>query len=180
MINIARRKLPPVVMGIFVYISYCAMSWFVMRGTMAYYGEQYNWAAWFANDVFSFFIGGIVPLLLYEFLAWFALRMITAKIGRAGDIASVRYGLDFAVIAANVVLFALKFIYLAAPLYASMLNIILDPIVTIAFVALYLWYAYKQNYVDKSAYRIVVSQVMGIYLTVFGVLALINILVTVM
>ncbi|MCH5163047.1 MAG: hypothetical protein J1G38_06115 [Clostridiales bacterium] len=179
MINIAKKKLPMPVMGLFVYLSYCAMSWYTMRGTMAYYGEQYGFGAWFANDVWAFFIGGIFPLIIYEVLTMFVFKTVTVKIGLKNDVASVRYGLCFAVIAANIVLFGLKFIYVAAPMYAGILNAILDPAVTFIFVGLYLWYAFSQNYVDKTVYRIVVSHVMGAFIAVYGVLAFISIIMTV-
>lgn len=179
MINIAKKKLPMPAMIALVYISYCAMSWYSMRGTMAYYGEQYGFGAWFANDVWAFFIGGLVPTLIYELLSMFVFRSMAVKLGLKNDTASVRYGLNFAVIAANVLLFALKFIFIAAPLYAPLLNIILDPTVTLIFVGLYLWYAFKQNYIEKPLYRLIVSQVMSVFLAVYGLLALINIMMSV-
>ncbi len=164
-------------MGVLVYLSYCAMSWFVMRGTMAYYGNNYGWAAWFANDIWAFFIGGIVPFALYEFLTWFSFHLLVVKVGMGAT--NIRYGLNIAVIAANLVLFGLKFIYIAFPLQAIIINIILDPAVTLLFVGLYLWYAFGREYVDKSRYRFVISQVMGLFTLVYGVLALINFIMTV-
>ncbi|MDE7463789.1 MAG: hypothetical protein K2M48_02070 [Clostridiales bacterium] len=180
MINIAKKKLPLPVIGIFVYLSYCAMSWYSMRGTLAYYGESYGFGSWLANDVFAFFIGGLIPLLFYELLSMFVFRMLNARMGAQNDVASLRYGLNFAVIAANVVLFGLKFIYLAVPLYAQLLDIILNPTVTLIFVGLYLWYAFKQNYVDKTLYRNIVSAVMGPFLAVYGLISLFSIVTTVM
>ncbi len=177
MINIAKKKLPSAVAFILVYLSYCAAGWYVMRGTMAVYGEHYGWPAWFANDIWAFFFGGIASFAVYALLSFFVYRMLAVRVG--GDMASVRYGMHYAVILSNIVLFLLKFIYLAAPVQASMLNIIFDPTVTLAVVALYLWYAFYQNYVEKSMYRIVVSQVYGMFVTVYAVLTVINILMSV-
>lgn len=155
------------------------MSLYTMRGTLAWYGEQYGFGAWFANDVWAFFLGGLIPLGIYELISFFVFKMMTVRLGRQNDVASLRYGLNFAVIAANIVLFALKFVYIAAPLYASLLNIILDPAVTFIFVGLYLWYAFKQNYIDKTLYRAAVTQVMGAFIAVYGLLALIRIMMSV-
>ena len=52
-------------------------------------------------------------------------------------------------------------------------------VITLAFVALYLLYAFKQEYVEKSRFRIVLTQVMNIFLAVYGVLALLNIVLAV-
>lgn len=155
------------------------MSWYSMRGTLAYYGEQYGFGAWFANDVWAFFIGGLVPTLIYELVSMFIFRTLAVKLGPQNDVASVRYGLNFAVIAASVLLFALKFVYIAAPLYASLLNIILDPTVTLVFVGLYLWYAFKQKYVDKTVYRFIITQVMTAFCAVYGLLSIVNIMMAV-
>ncbi len=179
MINIAKKKLPTPVIVILVYLSYCAMSLYTMRGVMAQYGEHYGFGAWFANDIWAFFIGGLLPLGIYELLNFFIFRTMTVRLGRQNDVSSIRYGLNFAVIAANIVLFALKFIFVAAPLYASLLNIILDPTVTFIFVGLYLWYAFKQNYVEKPFFRTVVTQVMGTFIAVYGLLALVRIMMSV-
>ncbi len=163
-------------MGLLVYLSYCAASWYVARGSLAYFGQTYGLKGWFANDIWAFFIGGLIPALIFYFFSWFTFRMLTVKIG--GDTASLRYGLFLTVIAANVLLFALKFMYIALPLYASTINIILDPVITVGFVALYLWYAFTMNYVDKARYRFVIAYVFGIFLAVYGVLALLNLIMS--
>lgn len=163
---------------ILTYISYCAMSLYVMRGSMAWYGTQYNFPAWFANDIFSFFLGGLVPFGLYEFISWFVFRTLNMNYGRRNDIASLRYGLNYAVIGANLLLFGLKFIFVAAPMAAGILNVILDPVITLGFVALYLWYAFYQNYVDKTIYHIFVTQIMGAFAAVYALIALLNLILS--
>ena len=161
-------------MLIFVYVSYCAANWFAMRGDLAYYSAQMYAGEMLSYDALAFFVGGIVPFVLYTVISGFAYRTLQFKTG--GDIKSVRYGLHFAVIAANVLLFALKFIYIAAPLAATMLEIILDPVVTLGFVALYMWYAFKMEYVDKSRFRFVLLQVFGAFVAVYGLLAAIQLI----
>ncbi len=176
MINIAKKKLPGAVVGLLVYLSYCAAFWYVMRGSLAYLGQSYGLKSWFVNDAWAFFIGGLLPTVIFYFFTWFTFRLLTVKAG--GDTASVRYGLCLTVIAANVLLFALKFMYIALPLYASTINIILDPVITVIFVALYLWYAFRMNYVDKSRYRFIVAHIFGMFLAVYGVLALLNLIMS--
>ncbi len=176
MINIAKKKLPQPVIYILVYISYCAMNWFFARGSIAYYAEQNGWGGWFANDIWAFFIGGLVPFALYAFLSWFVLRMLAAKVG--GDVASIGYGLHYAVIAANLVLFGLKFMYLALPVQSVAIDTLLNPVVTLGFVSLYLWYAFYVGYVDKALYRLVVSQVLGMFASVYAVVACVNLVLS--
>ena len=155
-----------------MYISYCAAWWFSSRGDMAYYGYQMYMGNIFSHDAFAFFIGGILPFALYIAISSFRLRALAFRSG--GDVKSVQYGLHFAVIAANVLLFALKFIYIAAPLSSAVLEILLDPIVTLGFVSLYLWYVFKMEYVEKSRFRFVLSQVLGTFLTVYGLIAVLG------
>ncbi|MDE6618492.1 MAG: hypothetical protein K2K13_05665 [Clostridiales bacterium] len=177
MIDIAKRKLPSPILPILAYISYCAAGWFAARGDLAYYCSQMQMGDILSHDAVAFFIGGLIPFALYMIIARFIFRTMHMRCG--GDVRSIRYGLNFAVIAANLLLFALKFIYISAPLYSDMLEIILDPIVTIAFVSLYMWYAFKMQYVEKSRFRFVLLQVLGAFLAMYGLLALINLIVSV-
>lgn len=176
MIDIAKKKLPSPILPILAYISYCAAGWFAARGDVAYYGYQMYMGDIFSHDAFAFFIGGIIPFAIYMAASSFIFKAIAMRCG--GDVKSIKYGLHFAVIAANILLFALKFIYIAVPMYATMLEIILDPIVTIAFVALYMWYVFKMNYVDKPMFRAVLTQVLGAFLALYGLLAVINLAIT--
>ena len=97
----------------------------------------------------------------------------------SSDLVNIRYGVCITVIVANIVLFALKFMYIALPLQASVIDIILVPALTIAFVALYLWYAFGRGYVDKTRYRTVVTQVFGSFLSVYGVITALNLFLSV-
>lgn len=179
MIDIAKKRLPSGVMLLFVYLTYCAANWYVMRGSMAYYGERYGFPAWIANDAVSLFLGGLVPFALYVLISSFCTRSLSIRLRGRGDVSALRYGVHITVIAANTVLFLLKFIFLAAPLYASLLNIIFDPVVTVLFVALYLWYAFKREYVEKCVFGVVVTQVMGAFITVYALASLIMLITAV-
>lgn len=177
MIDIAKKKLPTAAVLVLVYLSYCAMGWYSMRGVLAYYGQHYEWPSWLVNDVFAFFIGGIFPLLIYAFISRSTLRALQMRIGDGAK--SFCYGIDLTVIAANVILFALKFMYIAIPLQTPVINIIIDPVVTIAAVALYFVYAFGQKYVDKPHFGFVMTNCMSMFLIVYGILAVINILTAV-
>lgn len=130
-----------------------------------------------SHDAVAFFFGGLVPFALFMIITRFIFRPMHMRCG--GDVRSIKYGLYFAVIAANLLLFALKFIYIAAPLSSGILEIILDPVVTIAFVALYLWYAFKMEYVEKSRFRFALTQIMSAFLAMYGLIAVINLIVAV-
>ncbi|MCM1367225.1 MAG: hypothetical protein NC184_00190 [Roseburia sp.] len=177
MIDIAKKRMPEPLAYLMVYFGFCAASMFSMRGNMAYYGQSYGWPSWFTNDIWAFFLGGLVPTVLYIIIATFGFRSLTVKL--RGGVTAVKYGLHFAVTAANILLFCLKFIYLAVPLYASLLDIIFDPVIMLAFVALYMWYVFKMDYVDKTRFRLVLSQVMGAFITVYGVLTVLSLILAV-
>ena len=161
-----------------VYITYCAAFWFGTRGTLAYYSSQSELPGWFANDAWAFFLGGAFPTLIYGLFTMFVFKMLPVKTG-GGNTAALRNGLHYAVMAANIVLFLLKFMYIALPLYAPMLEIILDPTVTLLFVGLYMWYAFYMNYVDKSRYHVVLTQVFGSFIMIYGLITVINLIMAV-
>ena len=163
----------------FVYITYCAAGWFGTRGTLAYYSTQADLPSWFTHDAWAFFIGGLLPILIYGLITTFVFKPMQARTG-GGNIASLRNGLHYSVMAANVLLFLLKLMYFGVPLAATMLEILLDPIITLAFVGLYMWYAFYMDYVDKSRYRIVLMQVFGSFLLIYGLLVLINLITVVL
>ncbi|MDE7163896.1 MAG: hypothetical protein K2O04_00520 [Clostridiales bacterium] len=176
MIDIAKKKLPLPILAILAYISYCAAGWFAARGDVAYYGYQMYMRDIISHDAFAFFFGGLIPFVIFMVVSGFVFKTLTVRCG--GDVKSIRYGLFFAVIAANVLLFALKFIYIAVPMYAAVLEIVLDPIVTIAFVSLYMWYVFKMAYVDKSVFRVALTQVLGAFLALYGLLAAVNLIMS--
>ena len=178
MVDIAKKKLPFAVVMVLVYLSYCAASWYGMRGDLAYYGYNLDFPAWFTNDAWAFFLGGIFPFIIYMVCTVFIYRMLPIKT-RGGNVSALRYGISLTVIAANVVLFALKFIYIAVPLYAPILDIILDPVVTVLFVSLYMVYAYKMDYVEKPYFHVVLTQVLGTFIGVYGLISIINIITVV-
>lgn len=178
MIDIAKKKLPAPILPIIAYISYCAACWFSARGDLAYYGYQMFLGSIFSHDAFAFFIGGILPFALYMVISSFRFRSIAFRCG--GDVKSIQYGLHFAVIGANLLLFALKFIYIAAPLSSAVLEILLDPIVALGFVTLYLWYVFKMEYVEKSRFRFVLSQVLGTFLMVYALIAVLGLITSLM
>ncbi|MCH5351566.1 MAG: hypothetical protein J1F39_06340 [Clostridiales bacterium] len=173
MINIAKKRLPAALVSIFVYLSYCAAGWYLARSQMGYMGEQYSLPGWFANDIWAFFIAGLLPFALYAVLSMFVFRTLTVKI--RGNVDAVRYGLNFAVFFANIVVFGLNFIFLAAPAAVGVMKTLLAPVVTILFTSLYLVYAFRQEYVDRSAFNAIVAQVLGTMITVYGIVAAIGI-----
>ena len=177
MIDITKKKLPPIVINILLYLSYCATNWYMVRGTLAYYGEVYDFPGFLANDIVAFIFGGLVAFAVYKIISQFVLKNLLLRVGNG--IGNVKYGLDCTIIATNFFLFGLKFIYFAVPLYASVIDIIVDPAVTIGCVALYLYYAFRQGYVDRTRYKIVVNNVLGAFLTAYGILTALNLLLSV-
>lgn len=177
MIDIAKKRLPQPAALVLVYLSFCAANWYSARGALAYYAEHYGWKGWFANDVWAFFIGGIVSLLLYVFISRTSRRALQFRVGNAAN--ALAYGIDLTVITANVLLFALKFMYIAVPLAAPIIEIMIDPVVMLTFVGLYLVYAFKMNYVSKPIFGSVAVQIMGMFAAVYGILAVVNLITAV-
>lgn len=177
MIDITKKKLPPVIINILLYLSYCATNWYMVRGTMAYYGEFYGFPGWIANDIVAFIFGGLIAFAVYKIVSQFVLKTLILRVGNG--VGNVKYGLDCTVIATNILLFGLKFIYFAVPLYAAVIDIIIVPTITIGCVALYLYYAFRQDYVDRSRYKIIVNNVLGAFLVAYGILTVLNLLLAV-
>lgn len=65
------------------------------------------------------------------------------------------------------------------PLAAPVIEIMINPVVMLAFVGLYLVYAFKMNYVSKSLFGAVAVQIMGMFAAVYGILAVVNIITAV-
>lgn len=177
MIDIAKKRPPTAVLIAILYVSFCASMWFVSRGSIAYFSEQYMLPAALSNDVTAFIAGGMIPTLVFVLLSSAIYRNVSMRV--RGDIGALRLGVYYSVIAANIVLFAVKFVYIAAPLYASILETILDPTVTVLFVGLYMVYAFRMNYVEKNKFGLVLMQVLGTMAMVYGLLALIGLVVAV-
>lgn len=149
-----------------------------MRGTLGYYGYQYGLPSWLTNDIAAFLFGGIVPIVIYMVIINVRVRTLSFRIGLGAN--TIRYGLDLTVIAANILLFLIKLIFLAAPLYAVPIMIIIDPLITLAAVSLYLLYAFKMGYVEKTKFKTVVNYVMGAFVVVYGIITVLDLIVAVM
>lgn len=174
MIDIGKKKLPESALAVVVYIGFCAMNVLVSRGSLAYYGQLAALPSWFTSDIVAFFIGGAMPTVVYYVISSYVVRVLSRSV-RGGGLAEIRYGLCLTVVAANLLLFAVKFVYFAVPLYSAMLDIILDPVITIAFVSAYLAYAYKMQYVDRAQFPTVLNCVMFAFIGSYGLWAIINI-----
>lgn len=66
-----------------------------------------------ANYIVAFFIGGLVPTLLYELISRFLFRFSQARVG--GSVDTLMFALRLFYIAANVVIFLIKLVYLWYP-----------------------------------------------------------------
>ena len=177
MINIAKRRMPAAVVSILVYLSYCAAGWYSARSRLGLMGIQYSLPSWFANDIWAFFLAGLLPFAVYAIITMFIFRTLGVKL--RGNVEAIRYGLNFAIFFANIVVFGLNFIYLAVPSAVGVMKTLLSPIVTIAFTSLYLVYAFRLEYVDKSVFNVVVAQVLGTMITVYGIVAAVGIVTSV-
>lgn len=179
MIDVAKKRMPKILVLILVYISYCAADWYTMRGDLAYYCEQYSFPTWLSNDIFAFFIGGLISFLLYVIISNYVTKTLTIRLCGKGDVSAIQYGIHLTIACANVLIFLISLIYLAAPLVSAVVSIISSAVITLGLVALYLWYAFKQEYIKKCYFKQVFTTVFGFFLCLYALKSLILIITAV-
>lgn len=160
-----------------LYAAFCFAYFMPTRSTVALFAINYGLPSFLNNDVFAFFLGGIVPLAVYELISSFAFRFMHSRVGGSTDV--MRYTLRFFFIPACIVIGLVKLIYLAYPLISVFGNVIISTVVFIIFFCLYLWYALK-NFVDKTRYSAVLYELGGTFIVIFGVLTLLELIMGVM
>lgn len=163
------------VRGLLVYFSFCAASWYESRSTCAYFGQYYNNMSWVSNDAFAFFFGGIIPMIIYKLISSSAFRLLQYKFP-ANNYHKLIVGLDVTFIAANVLCFALKFTYFAMPLAAPIIDCFLDLIICAVAIVIYFYYVFKKSLITKEHFAPLVNTVSMRFLSVYGLIAAINLI----
>lgn len=173
---IKAKKIKPGIVIALLYVSFCAASWYEMRGalaSMAQYGNLFS-SAVINNDVVAFLVGGLVPLGIYELLTRFVFRFSQVRIGGATD--DMRYALRFFYIGANLAAFGLKLLYLAFPLLYGYGTIFIDFITAAAFVVGYFFYIARHGYFEKERLSMVLYQLGGAFIIIYAFMGVLGIL----
>ena len=159
-----------------LYLSYAFASWQSSRGSLAYLSYSYpmlsgNGAVF--NEVMAFIMGGIIPLLFFELVASFGARFVGFRCGVSSE--NLKYALRFFFIGANIVIGAVKFVYLVSPVVSIYGNVLIDFLITTVFFVGFLIYAGK-HYVDKTRWSAMVLCAGSTYLVLFAVITAANII----
>lgn len=173
---IKERKIPSWAMVLMLYLSFCLSGFMTFRGTWAALMTNFTAPSVVVdNYIVSFFIGGLIPLGLYEFLTRFVFRFTQARLG--GDVDVMRYALRFFYIPANVVIFLLKLTYLAFPMLNMYGDLIFDFVITAAFFVGFLFFVVKL--VPKERISAALYQLGGTFIIVYGIFELFAIIMEV-
>lgn len=173
---IREKKVNSAILIVGMYLSFCASFWYTSRGNMAY--TSYSLAGSvqsmvMTNEIASFFIGGLVPLLIYELFTSFAFKFTQARLGAVAD--DMRYSLRFFYIPANLVCFGLKMFYLLTPLASVFGNIIIDFVISAMFVVWFLFYCAK-HFVQKEKWGAMLYQLGGTFIMFYAVIITFNLI----
>ena len=147
---ILAQKIPSMVINVLFYLLLCVGNWYSARMTML--GMMSNaviassgCASILGNDVFAFFFGGFLPLLIFELIS----NTCVVSLNRLNiNGRNVRYGIKIFYGIANLLYGAFTLVYIAfPPLMVYGETIIKFVFLTGAF-ALFLWFACR-HYVPK-------------------------------
>lgn len=161
-----------ILLNIAVYLGFCAGFWMSTRGVIA----GLNFPRFFANDIMTFFIAGLLPTALYQLFIVSAFRLIAAS-GVVTNMQKHKERLSFFVIGASLVSFGIKWLYWLIPLAAPIVDVYLDFFVYA--IALTLYFVFTAKHLPKERVPLFVTQLSVRFLTVFAVLAITQLIVTV-
>lgn len=173
----ARRHLDQRILIVLLYLSFCAAEFFTFRGTYAALMTNFGVpSAVVSNSIVAFFLGGLIPFVLYELISRFLFRFAQASLG--GRVDEYAYILRVFYIAANAAIFLLKLLYLWFPLLHIYGDILIDFVITSAAFAVFLWYVLRRE--PKEHIAPILYRLGGSYVIVYGVIALIKLLLEVL
>lgn len=172
-----KRRLDKRILIVLLYLSFCAAEFFTFRGTFAALMTNFGVPSAVVSNYFvAFFLGGIVPIALYELISRFLFRFSQVTLG--GRVDDYSYILRVFYIAANVLIFLVKLVYLWFPLLHIYGDIIIDFVFTSAAFAVFLWYVLRRE--PKEHIAPILYRLGGSYVVVYGIIAVINLLLEVL
>lgn len=174
---ILEKKVNTNILSVILYVSFCFSSFYFSRGALAYAASLAGLnSAILTNSIVAFFVGGIVPIALYELLTNFVFKSMRNNFVHAE---SMRYSLKYFYIAANIVIGLVSLIYFISPLISVYGNIFIPFLITTLFFALYLWFVCC-HFVEKPRISHILAQLCGVYIFFYAVLTALNIFGSIM
>lgn len=173
---IDEKKINKWIVIVVLYLSFAFANWQTSRGSLAYLSYNYPvlmQSGAIFNEVVAFIIGGIVPLLFFEIVSAFGSRFVGFKCGVEAD--KLKYSLRFFYIGANIVIGAVKLVYLISPVITVYGNVLIDFSVTTVFFVGFLVYAGK-HYVEKTRWGAMIVGAASTYLVLYALITVANVI----
>ncbi len=173
---IDNKKIPSGVMIALLGLSFGLAEWFTSRGVVANLSIELGYSMpYLYNDIIAIVTGALFPILFYEVITTFAFRINVARFG-ATAVGQMRYALRYFYFVANLVIFALNFIFFAEPIASVWGTVVIKTLVLSVFIVLYMWYCAKR-YLTNTTWGAMCYQVGGMFVIIYGVLAVLQIVV---
>ena len=153
---ILKKKIHPAIMVAVLYLSFCLNYWMVLRGFFAHIFVSSGSMIFLAHEFFLFFLIGIFPTFFYEVITRFTASLSKSRLGESVN--DMRYALYLFFIAANILIFGLRFFYLLSPFLFVYGNIFLDFVVTLGFFIGFLFFSLKTLIISFTIFSSVVCQ----------------------
>ena len=154
-----------------LYVAFC-FSYFVnSRGSVALMAINYGLPPMLDNDIFAFFVGGLMPVLIYEIITSFAFRFVRTRGCVVAD--DMRYALRVFYIPAMVVAGGINLIFMFYPLGSVWAFALTQNLVPAIFFALFMVWSLK-TYIDKTQYSRLIFELGGTFVIVYVMIALLG------
>lgn len=147
-----------------LYLAFCFAYFVPMRGQVALMNVDYGLPNFLANDVFSFFVAGVMPIILFEAISSSAFRFMRTRGNTSAP--DMQYSLRFFYFPAAIVLGLVKLIFLFHPIAGVWGNVLSDVVVPTIFFALYMVYIIRRF--DKFLYPRLIYELGGTFVIVYG------------
>lgn len=163
-----------IISGIAVYLSYCMAYWYQTRGLWSVYAES---IPMLNNEAVAFLFAGAIAYLLYFLSEKMIFRNLIYKF--VMDWEKPRFNLRMFIIAANIVTFGLSFLYMYVRPSFVWGTVLAGFVSTLLFLTGYLFYQVPRIS-QKSVIATFIMQVGSAFLTVFGVMSVVTLLMEVL
>ncbi len=148
---IKEKKIKKGLMNFFLYLSFCFAGWYSSRTSVASVLSGYAGYGFLDNDIFAFFVAGVVPIILYLLIVKFFAYALKRTPNLPVD--DMVYALPYFYIGANIVTGLISIVYFFVPLMSFWGGIIVPILATAGFFILYLRFIcvnYVKNYNWKA------------------------------
>lgn len=170
---ISEKKINTNILSVILYLSFCFSGFYFARGSLAYAAviSGLGVSSVFTNVIIAFFIGGIIPVAVYEILTSFVFRSMKSSFIHAEK---MRYALKWFYFAANIVIGLVSLIYYISPLISIYGDIFIPFLIMTVFFVFYIVFICRR-YVEKQRISHILIQLGGAYLLFYALFTAFNI-----